>query len=67
VRTPAQASDDEIMRNDRLCEADFYIGIYQAEKGDRYGALQSLQSAQNSCPHDFIEYEAVGFELTRLH
>jgi lipoprotein NlpI len=67
VRTAAQENDDPTMRNDRLCEADFYIGIYQTEKGDQDGARQSFQSAQNSCPHEFVEYEAAGFELTRLH
>jgi PQQ-dependent catabolism-associated CXXCW motif protein len=67
VRTAAQATDDPTTRNDQLCEADFYIGIYQAAKGDQDGARQSFQSAQNSCPHEFVEYEAAGFELTRLH
>jgi PQQ-dependent catabolism-associated CXXCW motif protein len=67
VRTAAQATGDPTTRNDQLCEADFYIGIYQGAKGDQDGARQSFQSAENSCPHGFVEKEAAGFELTRLH
>jgi lipoprotein NlpI len=62
VRAAAQAADDP----DQLCEADFYIGIYQGAKGDEDGARQSFQSAQNSCPHGSPENEAAGLELTRL-
>jgi lipoprotein NlpI len=63
VRSAAEENDDP----DQLCEADFYIGIYQGAKGDQDGARQSFQSAENSCPHESWEKEAVGFELTRLH
>ena len=54
VRTAAQATDDLTTRNNQLCEADFYIGIYQAAKGDHDSARQSLQSAKNSCPHEYF-------------
>jgi PQQ-dependent catabolism-associated CXXCW motif protein len=67
VRSAAQATDDPTTRDNQQCEADFYIGIYQAAKGDQDGARQSFQSAKNSCPYDYVEYEAAGFELARLH
>jgi PQQ-dependent catabolism-associated CXXCW motif protein len=63
VRSAAQTADDP----DQLCEADFYIGIYQGAKGDQDGARQSFQSAENSCPHGYPENEAAGLELTRFH
>jgi PQQ-dependent catabolism-associated CXXCW motif protein len=62
VRAAAQAADDP----DQLCDADFYIGIYQGAKGDQDGARQSFQSAENSCPHGYAENEAAALELTRI-
>ena len=63
VRAAAEANDDP----NQLCEADFYIGIYQGAKGDQDGSRQSFQSAKKSCPHGKWENEAAGVELTRLH
>jgi tetratricopeptide (TPR) repeat protein len=62
----AAAESDQATRNDESCEADFYVGVYQAEKGAVVEARRLLQSAAEKCPHGFIEQAAAGFELKRL-
>jgi lipoprotein NlpI len=48
------------------CEADFYIGAYQIEKGAPANARPLLQSAIDRCPRNFIEYPAAKLELMQL-
>jgi lipoprotein NlpI len=51
----------------RSCEADFFIGIYQIEKGVQADARPLFQSAVDQCPHDYVQYSAAKFELKRLN
>ncbi len=62
----AARSGDEAARNDRQCEAGFYLGAKAASEGDKGEAGNLLRQAQAICPADFLEAVAVRFELARL-
>jgi tetratricopeptide (TPR) repeat protein len=62
----AGKADSEEGRNGQLCEADFYLAMYQVEKGMLVAARQLFQSALDRCPHDFTEYTVAQQELRRL-
>jgi tetratricopeptide (TPR) repeat protein len=62
----AKRADDEEARKGQLCEADFYLGLYQAEKGLTVAARRLFQSAIDRCPHDYTEYMVAQQELQRL-
>ena len=51
---------------DQSCEAYFFIGVYQTEKGAPADARASLQSAADRCPNGHIQRSAAMFELKRL-
>jgi PQQ-dependent catabolism-associated CXXCW motif protein len=65
VISSAHSADPNI-QNDQLCQAAFYVGIYQGAKGLRDAARQSFQNAINSCPKSFVEFHAAKEELARL-
>ena len=48
------------------CEADFFVGFYQASKGAAAEARPLLHSAAQDCPNDFLERPAATLELQRL-
>jgi lipoprotein NlpI len=50
---------------DRVCEADFFFGIYQQEKGAGDEARRLFDSATKTCPQDYVEYRAAKRELER--
>ena len=62
----AMSAEQQRTRAGQSCEADFYIGVYQAETGARADARPLFQSAVDHCPKDFTEYQAAKFELKRL-
>lgn len=47
------------------CEADFYIGQWQAARGERQKARDLFQRAANECPHSFIAKDGARHELER--
>jgi lipoprotein NlpI len=60
----AAAAEQE--RRDHVCEADFFVGLYQAGNGAAAEARPLLQSAAQDCPNDFLERPAATLELQRL-
>ena len=66
VHAAASSADLERTRAAQSCEADFFVGFYLAEKGEKTDARSLFQSAADHCPNDFIEYGAAKFELMRL-
>jgi hypothetical protein len=66
VRADALSAKDDKTRTEQICEADFYTGMFQVEKGATAEARQLLAAARKGCPPDFMEYEAAGQELKRL-
>jgi tetratricopeptide (TPR) repeat protein len=63
----AKAAADAAKQNAPVCEADFFLGLYQDGKGDDNDARQMFQSAASSCSHVSLEYLDAKFELERLH
>lgn len=53
-------------RNEQVCEADFYVGAYLADKGQRAEARKLLEEAVVKCPKHFIEAMDAPRELKRL-
>jgi tetratricopeptide (TPR) repeat protein len=66
VHAAALSAKDDRTRAEQMCEADFYIGMFQAEKGATQEARQLLGAALNECSPQFIEYEGAKQELRRL-
>jgi tetratricopeptide (TPR) repeat protein len=66
VRADALSAKDEKTRSNQMCEADFYTGVFQVEKGATAQARQLLAAAVKECPPQFIEYEGAKEELKRL-
>jgi tetratricopeptide (TPR) repeat protein len=66
VFADAAKADDQITRDGQVCEANFYVGVYEAETGALSEARRLFESATTRCPHDFIEYVAANQELQRL-
>ena len=60
------SAEQQGTRVGQSCEADFYIGAYQIEKGAQADARTLFQSAVDHCLHDYIEYPAAKLELKRL-
>ena len=67
AKSAALSADDESTRVGQSCEADFYIGAYQIEKGAQADARTLFQSAVDHCLHDSVEYPAAKLELKRLN
>ena len=64
VLSAAAAAEQE--RRNHVCEADFFVGFYQAGNGAAAEARPLLQSAAQDCPNDFLERPAATLELQRL-
>jgi lipoprotein NlpI len=62
----AAETPDARTRHDQVCEANFYVGMYQLSGSHPAEALALLQKAREMCPKDFIEYDAAVAELTRV-
>jgi lipoprotein NlpI len=65
VRAAADTTGDA-ERRQRTCDADFYIGIYRLQNGDRAAARAFLQSAADGCAPDKMEARLAATELARL-
>lgn len=63
VRAGAQIARDAKARREQACEADFYIGVYQAAQNRPSESLRLFQSATDNCPPGFTEYTAAMLEL----
>jgi tetratricopeptide (TPR) repeat protein len=64
VLSAAAATEQE--RRDHVCEADFFVGFYQAGNGAAAEARPLLQAAAQDCPNDFLQRPAATLELQRL-
>jgi lipoprotein NlpI len=62
----ASAAPDQKTRDSQLCEADFYVGVFDASKQDKAAARRHLQSALDHCPPGYDESTAANYELKRL-
>jgi lipoprotein NlpI len=64
-KTPEQVLAAATQPNERR-EAQFYIGAWQALRGERAAAGAPLRAAIDSCPKWFAEYHGAQVELKRL-
>jgi lipoprotein NlpI len=62
----AKAADNEQVRTERLCEADFYVGLLHVWRGDQHTGRTMLRQAEAKCPPNYVEYEGARNELRRL-
>jgi lipoprotein NlpI len=62
----AASADSDRTRREHVCEADFFVGFYQAGKGAAAEARRLLQAAAQDCPNDHLERPAATLELQRL-
>lgn len=65
VRAAALSAEQQNTRVRQSCEADFFIGVYEAERA-RMDAAPFFQSAMAHCPQDFVEHGTAQLELKRL-
>ena len=56
---------DEKVRNERVCEANYYIAARLIAAGERAPARPLLEKARAGCPPNFIEYDAAVAELEK--
>jgi tetratricopeptide (TPR) repeat protein len=66
ILSAAASADSDRTRREQTCEADFFVGFYQARIGAAAEARPLLQSAAQGCPNDFLERPAATLELQRL-
>jgi tetratricopeptide (TPR) repeat protein len=66
VQAAAQNAAGASERDGRVCEANFYAGVYQIERGAAAAARELLQFAADHCPLNYAEYQAAKLELQRL-
>jgi hypothetical protein len=57
---------DEKTRNNRMCEASFYMGEYEALHGQSDHARELIRPAADTCAADFIEHNLAKAELSQL-
>jgi eukaryotic-like serine/threonine-protein kinase len=65
VQAAAAIGPDDITRQDQVCEANFYVGEFDMESGNRTAATPLLQAAVKDCPRPFYEFFAANRELAR--
>jgi tetratricopeptide (TPR) repeat protein len=51
---------------DQRCEAQYYIGEWYLQRGEKTAALPALQAAADTCPKAFDEFQLAQFELRRF-
>jgi WD40 repeat protein/tetratricopeptide (TPR) repeat protein len=66
VRKSALSAADAKTRRDQTCEANFYIAVYQLDKGEQAAAIPLLRAAAKDCPPSFWEQSSAVAELRRL-
>ena len=66
VRNEAASSPDPSVRQERSCEAAFYIGELELAGGNAGAAKNDFQAAVATCPHSFMEYTGAVRELGSL-
>jgi len=65
MRAAANEADHPNELRYNLCDADFYLGIYQQMRGAEHEARQLFAAAAQECPVDTAERDAAQFELQR--
>jgi lipoprotein NlpI len=63
----ATEAQDETARTEQICEANFFVAIYQIGKSARSAAQRLFQSAADQCPHTHFQYPVSKFELGLLN
>jgi lipoprotein NlpI len=66
VKEAAVINADRTRRSVRECQAAFYLGVFDLEKGDKTGAVDRFQAARDSCSSTLIEFAAAKAELMHL-
>jgi lipoprotein NlpI len=65
VRRAADDAKESGTRQEQICEADFYIGMFNLEKAARDEAKKSITTAADNCPVDVLEKAFAKAELAR--
>lgn len=66
VLAAANAPGDDRMRQERVCEAHFFIGQQHILAGADDAARAALRQALALCPRHVVEYQATRIELRRI-
>ena len=66
IRAAAEAVTDPATRRRRVCDVDFYLGVYALEKGSTDEARKLLQAAADGCPASAPEAGFAKSELKRI-
>jgi lipoprotein NlpI len=66
VLKAAAAADNEQTRQEQMCEANFYLGMFRLEKKAPDEAKTLIAAAADKCPADMLEKSAAKAELVRL-
>jgi tetratricopeptide (TPR) repeat protein len=65
MRAAANAKGDT--QQDQICQANYYIGLYQVSKGNLDDATKLFQTVQKTCPHGNIEFNMAALELASIN
>ena len=66
VLSAAKTADKEQTRQEQLCEANFYLGMFRLEKKAPDEAKTFIAADADKCPADMLEKSAAKAELARL-
>jgi lipoprotein NlpI len=66
LQAEAQKATGASERDGQVCEANFFAGVYQIERGAPADAREALQLAADHCPPNFAEHQSAKLELQRL-
>jgi tetratricopeptide (TPR) repeat protein len=66
VRHAAAKAENDSKRREQLCEANFYLGLFNLEHKVADEAKKLIAAAADDCPADMLEKPAAKAELARL-
>jgi len=66
VRKAAADAANEGKRREQICEADFYLGVFDLERNARDEGRKLIAAAADKCPDSMLEKPAAKAELARL-
>jgi len=62
----AASNPDPLKAREQSCEAEFFIGEYLLLRAEKSKALSHFQTARDTCPHYYLEWNSAAAEMTRL-
>ena len=62
----AASNPDPLKAREQSCEAEFFIGEYLLLRAEKSNALSHFQTARDTCPRDYLEWNSAAAEMARL-